>query len=103
MPTVARQNMLLLAVSVKVHYKKNTIVFLIELKYSRLLILRNKELFWFLLLILYPNKKSKGHQTVFFLSFTRFLDLKNKLKDSAKIIWDNVYRAQKQTYSIFLE
>ena len=32
MPTAARQNMLSLAISVKVYYKRNTIVFLIELK-----------------------------------------------------------------------
>ena len=76
MPTAARQNMLPLAASVKVYYKRNTILVLIELKCPRLLILQNKELFWFLLLILYPHnkKKSKGHQSVcvFFLVHTFF-------------------------------
>ena len=90
MPTAARQNMLPLAASVKVYYKRNTILVLIELKCPRLLILQNKELFWFLLLILYPHnkKKSKGHQSVcvFFFWFIHFLDLKNKQKDSAKVI-----------------
>ena len=89
MPTAARQNMLPLAASVKVYYKRNTILVLIELKCPRLLILQNKEPFWFLLLILYPhnNKKSKGHQSVcFFFWFIHFLDLKNKQKDSAKVI-----------------